>query len=238
MKSLIIHMSTSTARHANVARLLQDLPDAQVVEAVNGRDPTQVADVCTHSGNLHSPSYPFALTPAEIGVFQSHRKCWQMIVDQGWNYAMIVEDDLAVSRPELDRALQLIHQNMTPDMYLRLPPKMRELPADVVARDGDMALILPKRIGLQCCCQVVGRDAAQRLLDGSTQIDRPVDTWLQMHWVTGQKLHALLPNGLSEIANQIGGSTIQQKTRTSGKLMRELKRAWYRTQVKLRPQRA
>lgn len=211
MNSLIIHMSTSTARHANVARLLQDLPDAQVVEAVNGRDPTQVADVRTHSGNLHSPSYPFALTPAEIGVFQSHRKCWQMIVDQGWDYAMIVEDDLAVSRPELDRALQLIHQNMTPDMYLRLPPKMRELPADVVARDGDMALILPKRIGLQCCCQVVGRDAAQRLLDGSTQIDRPVDTWLQMHWVTGQKLHALLPNGLSEIANQIGGSTIQQK---------------------------
>ena len=75
MNSLIIHMSTSTARHANVARLLQDLPDAQVVEAVNGRDPTQVADVRTHSGNLHSPSYPFALTPAEIGVFQSHRKC-------------------------------------------------------------------------------------------------------------------------------------------------------------------
>ena len=238
MNSLIIHMSSSAARRPNVARLLQDLPDAQVVDAVNGRDPAQVAGIRPHPGNLHRPAYPFPLTPAEIGVFQSHRKCWQMIIDQGWDYAIIAEDDLAVSSPEMIRAKALIADHMTPDMYVRLPPKLREKPATVFAKDGEMALILPRVIGLQCCCQVVGREAAKLLLQGSEQIDRPVDTWLQMHWVTGQKLHALLPNGLSEIAHQIGGSTIQQKTRTSGKLMRELNRGWYRMQVAMRPQRA
>lgn len=237
MKSLIIHLPRSTARRPNVDRLLQDLPDAQVIDAVNGRDPQQIAGIETLAGDLHNPSYPFALTPAEIGVFQSHRKCWRKIIDAGWDYAMIVEDDLAVSLPEMARALTMIRSYMTPDMYLRLPPKMREKPSHILAQDGDMRLILPKRIGLQCCCQIVGRVAAQRLLARSEKIDRPIDTWLQMHWVTDQPIHALLPNGVTEIAGQIGGSTIQQKTRTGGKLMRELNRAWYRTQVKLRPQR-
>ncbi len=234
---MIIHMSASVARRPNVDRLLRDLPDAQVVEAVNGRDPAQIAHVQTFRGELHKPAYPFALKAAEIGVFQSHRKCWQLIVDQGWDYAMIVEDDLAISPPDMKQARGLIAQHMTPDMYLRLPPKLREVPSQIIAEDGTMRLILPKWIGLQCCCQVVGRRAAERLLAGSDGIDRPIDTWLQMHWVTGQPIHTLLPNGLSEIAGQIGGSTIQQKTRTSGKLMRELQRAWYRLQVKLRPQR-
>lgn len=236
MKSLIIHMASSTARRPNVDRLLADLPDAQLIDAVDGRDPDQIADVQTFDGSLHSPSYPFPMRPAEIGVFQSHRKCWQMIVDQGWDFAMIVEDDLAVSPPEFTRALRLVADHMTRDMYLRLPAKMRENAGRVIAQDGDMRLILPREIGLQCCCQVVGRNAAKRLLAGSEKIDRPIDTWLQMHWVTRQPVHTLLPNGLTEIAGQIGGSTIQQKTRTSGKLMRELKRAWYRFQVKLKPQ--
>ena len=236
MQSLIIHMPGSTTRRANVDKLLHDLPGAQIVDAVDGRDGKSIADVPIFGGDLFKPGYPFALRPAEIGVFQSHRKCWQMIVDEGWDYAMIVEDDLGVNLPEMARALTMIEAYMTPGMYLRLPPKNREAPAEILAEDGDMQLILPRRIGLQCCCQVVGRDAARRLLAGSEQIDRPVDTWLQMHWVTGQPIHALLPNGLTEIAHQIGGSTIQQKTRTSGKLMRELRRAWYRTQVRLRPQ--
>ncbi len=237
MKSLIIHMPSSSARRPNAEKLLRDLPDARLVDAVDGRDPAQIAGVQTFAGDLHAPSYPFALKPAEIGVFQSHRKCWQMIVDEGWDHALIVEDDLAVSLPDMARALTMITAYVTPDMYVRLPPKMREKPGTVIAKDGDMRLILPRRIGLQCCCQVVGRAAAARLLAGSQKIDRPIDTWLQMHWITGQPVHALLPNGNAEIAGQIGGSTIQQKTRTSGKLMRELKRAWYRTRIRSRPQK-
>ena len=236
MHSLIIHLPSSTARRPNVERLLKDLPNAQVVEAVNGRDASQISKVRSENGTLHQPSYPFALTPAEIGVFQSHRRCWQMILDEGWDYAIIVEDDLAVTPEKFRRALDLLDPHLTTDMYVRLPPKIRETPAALLAEDGDMQLMLPSQIGLQCCCQVVGRDAAMRLLAGSEEIDRPVDTWLQMHWVTDQPIHALLPNGNAEIAGEIGGSTIQKKTRTSGKLMREINRAVYRAKIKRRPQ--
>lgn len=237
MQSLIIHMSSATARAGNVSRLMRTLPQAEVLEATNGRDPAQIRDIRTHPGNLHSPAYPFQLTAAEIGVFQSHRRCWQRIVDEGWDMALIVEDDLRIDPDLFSRVMRLIEDHATPDMYVRIPPKPRETPARVIAEDGEISFFLPSLIALQCCCQVVGRDAAARLLAGSREIDRPVDTWLQMHWVTGQPIHTVLPNGNAEIAGEIGGSTIQQKTRTSGKLMREFRRAIYRAKLRLRPQR-
>ncbi|SFT35662.1 Glycosyltransferase involved in LPS biosynthesis, GR25 family [Sedimentitalea nanhaiensis] len=213
------------------------LPQAELIEAVDGRNQTSIPDVATLPGNLHRPHYPFPLRPAEIGVFQSHRRCWQTIVDRGWDWALIAEDDLQVDPEKLATALDLVARHGSVDMYVRLPVKARETPAQVLGSAGDMQFILPRVIGLQCICQVVGRHAAARLLAVTAAIDRPVDTLLQMHWVTGQPIHAILPNGNAEVAHQIGGSTIQVKTRAAGKLLRELNRAWYRAQVALRPQK-
>lgn len=238
MKSLIIHMSSSTARRSNVDRLLRDLPDAEVVEAIDGRDPTQIAGVRLQAGDLHRPNYPFDLRPAEIGVFQSHRFCWQRVVDENWDYALIVEDDLKVDTDRLSDALELVDAYGHSDMYIRLPVKQRETPSTILTQNGDMKFILPRVIGLQCICQVVGKGAARQLLTSTRTIDRPVDTFLQMHWATGQPVHSILPNGNAEVAHEIGGSTIQTKTRASRKLTREIKRAWYRAQIALRPQRS
>lgn len=236
MHSLIIHMSSSTARRPNAERLRDDLPNAELIEAVDGRAPDRAPDVAALPGDLHRPHYPFPLRPAEIGVFESHRRCWRKLVEAGWDYALITEDDLQIDPARLDRALAMIRDHASPEMYIRLPVKQREKPVHVLASDNDMQFILPRVIGLQCICQVVGRDAAARLLVATDKIDRPVDTLLQMHWITGQTVHTILGAGNAEIACQIGGSTIQTKTRASGKLTREFKRALYRTQVALRPQ--
>lgn len=238
MRSFIIHMSASTARRANAEKLRAALPDAKLIEAVDGRDPTQIASVTQHPGRLYRPHYPFSLRPAEIGVFESHRKIWRKIIDDGLDYAIVTEDDLQIDPVKFAAALQLIKGHASPDSYIRLPVKQRETAALVLAQQDDQTLILPKTIGLQCICQVVGRAAAQRLLSITDQIDRPVDTVLQMHWVTGQPIHAILGTGNQEVAAQIGGSTIQKKTRPSDKLGRELKRGWYRAQINLRPQKA
>ncbi|AVO37785.1 glycosyltransferase family 25 protein [Pukyongiella litopenaei] len=238
MQSFVIHMKGSDARRPNAERLCAELPDAQLVDAVNGRDPDAIADMRTAPGTLHAPRYPFPLRPAEIGVFLSHRKCWQRIVDGGVDFALIAEDDLAVDPERFARALELIGAYATPGMYVRLPVKQREKPARVIAETGGMRFILPRVIGLQTVCQVVGREVARRLLAATETIDRPVDTLLQMHWVTGQPVHAILPNGNREITGEIGGSTIQTRTPAAGKFAREVKRAAYRAQVALRPQRA
>ncbi len=236
MRSFIIHMPDSTARQANAERLCDDLPSGALFDAVNGRDPTQIAGVKYHGGDLHSPNYPFALRPAEIGVFQSHRRIWQKMVDEGIELALITEDDLQIDPVLFPKALELLLRHATPDHYIRLPVKQRETPAKVLEDQDGLQLILPRVIGLQCICQCVGRHAAARLLKATQEIDRPVDTFLQMHWITQQPVHALLGTGNQEVAAQIGGSTIQQKTPKKGKLTRELKRAFYRTRIAARPQ--
>lgn len=237
MRSFVIHMSSSTARRPNADQLCADLPDAELFEAVNGRDPDQIANVSLHPGNLHKPHYPFALRPAEIGVYQSHRRLWQKLVDEEIDLAIIAEDDLRVDKGRIAQTIDLLGTVATPDHYIRIPVKQREVAASTLADRDGLRLILPKVIGLQCVCQMVGRNAARRLLAATDQIDRPVDTFLQMHWITGQPVHAVLGSGNREVARDIGGSTIQVKPPLSDKLTREFKRAAYRAQLHLHPQR-
>lgn len=237
MRTFVIHMSGSTARRPNADRLCDQLPGAELFDAVNGRDPGQIAGIHVHDGNLHRPHYPFSLRPAEIGVFQSHRRIWQKIVEDGIDLAIITEDDLAIDPARFRLALEIIRTQATPDSYIRLPVKQREEPAQVLEEQSGLRLILPRIIGLQCICQVVGRAAAERLLAVTDRIDRPVDTLLQMHWVTGQPVHAILGSGNREVASEIGGSTIQVKTPAIGKLKRELRRGWYRAMLQSHPQR-
>ncbi len=233
MHSLIIHMTSATQRRANVEVLLKTLPDAQVIEAVRGAD----AGVVPARGDIHQPHYPFAIGAGEVGCFLSHRACWQRIVDEGWNYALVAEDDLALDAGQWPHVHALIDAHTTANSFIRIPAKLREVAARDVASDGPCTLMLPRVIGLQTVFQVVGRLAAERLLAATEVLDRPVDTFLQMHWVHGQPIHTILPNGVRELTVDLGGSTIQKKTRTGGKLMREINRWRYRRAVAARPQR-
>ncbi|WP_372884095.1 glycosyltransferase family 25 protein [Shimia sp.] len=236
MHSLIIHMSSSTARRGNVDRLLADLPQAQLIEAVDGRRPEVLAGVDLRPGTLHQPRYPFPIRGGEVGCFLSHRACWQKIIDMGWEAAIIAEDDLEIAPDRLAPLLALIARNATPDSFIRIPPKDREPLTTAEDREQGLTLFTPRIIGLQTTAQVVGRKAAARLLKATETLDRPVDTLLQMHWVTGQKVQTILPNGAAE--KSFGaGSTVQQKDPgLMAKLRREFARARYRAAVRRRPQ--
>ncbi|APE44821.1 glycosyl transferase family 25 [Sulfitobacter alexandrii] len=235
MQSLIIHMAGPGARADNVARLCEVLPSARIVPAVNGREALAQGGVAVHSGDRHAPRYPFPLSPGEVGCFLSHRKCWQEIADGSEPFSLIAEDDLVIDRPVWDRALALIEAEATEDSFIRLPAKNRETPAAVLAEDTGTALFLPREVGLQTVCQVVGRAAARRLLAATDEMDRPVDTTLQMHWITRQPVHSVWPSGVGEMP---GASTIQKRTGAGGKLARELRRAIYRARIRARPQQA
>ena len=238
MKSFVIHMTSSIARRPNADGLCANLPNAELFEAVNGRDPEQIADVQLFPGDLHSPRYPFRLRPAEIGVFESHRRIWRKLVEEKIDRAIITEDDLRIDPCRMSEALDMLEPIATPDDYIRIPVKQREEAALTLAKQNGLRLILPKVIGLQCVCQIVGRRAAERLLAVTDKIDRPVDTFLQMHWVTGQPIMSLQGSGNQEVAREIGGSTIQTSPPLADKLTREFKRAAYRRKLYQHPQRS
>ncbi|AXT35512.1 glycosyl transferase family 25 [Phaeobacter sp. LSS9] len=236
MRSYIIHMAGDQKRAPNVARLMTELPQPEVIEAVNGRAVLEAGGITVRNGDLHQPRYPFALRAGEIGCFLSHRKCWQKIVDSTDEFGLIVEDDLALDLTIWRDAIALAENSATTESFIRLPAKHRETATQFIATEGEARLFLPRRIGLQTVAQVVGKAAAARLLAATETLDRPVDTFLQMHWVHWQMVHTIWPNGASELTEELGGSTIQSRP-TGGKIAREVKRALYRSQVALRPQK-
>lgn len=236
MKSYIIHLSGDTRRQINVPTLLSALTDPTVFDAINGDDAIAQNAIAIRPGDLHQPAYPFPLGPGEVGCFLSHRACWQRIIDSGQEYGLIAEDDLAFDPVNWVEAMDLIEGHATAEMFIRLPAKPRETPIQIVGQNGSARLFLPRVIGLNSVCQVVGRNAAQRLLAASETLDRPLDTLLQMHWITGQPIHTILPNGVLELTDELGGSTVQKTTRTSNLLTRAIDRFKYRTQIKKRPQ--
>jgi GR25 family glycosyltransferase involved in LPS biosynthesis len=234
MQSFIIHMRGDQKRQENATQLLAMLPNARITDAVRGKD--VMATIRTDPGTQHSPRYPFPLAPGEVGCFLSHRQCWLRIVEGDYDYALIAEDDLCIDPTLWPEVMDLIHSHASSETYIRIPAKNREKPVAEVASRNTAKLFLPRVIGLQTVLQVVGRDAAKLLLAASETLDRPVDTFVQMHWVTGQQVHTILPNGICELTDKLGGSTIQKKTRVGNILTREIKRVWYRAQVNLRPQ--
>ncbi|MCR9125034.1 MAG: glycosyltransferase family 25 protein [Rhodobacteraceae bacterium] len=229
-------MPGDVRRAPNVAQLLRDLPRPEVIAAVDGAAAMAAGTIPTAPGNLWRPEYPFRMGAGEIGCFLSHRACWQRIVDDNLDWALIAEDDMQVREPLWSDAMSLIETHMRPDRVIRLPAKPRERATRVVARAGAVKLVVPRRIGLQTVCQIVGREAALRLLAASTRLDRPVDSFMQMHWATGQPVWTVLPCPVAEATAALGGSTIQRRPAGS-RIIREIARARYRGAVALRPQR-
>ncbi len=181
--------------------------------------------------HLLNPSYPFGLMPSEIGCFLSHRKAWKEIAEGRDMFGLVAEDDVVV-QPGFENSLQLALQHGANDSLIRFPMRNREIPHSTVASHLNVALFRPKTIGLTAALYLLGKDAAKTLLSRSNQFDRPVDTWLQMRWLTGVDSLTLWPSHIESAAASHGGSTIQAKRSRVEQVKRSWQRAKYRSAIK------
>ena len=228
----VIHLRKATRRGPQAEWISAHAPcPVTVIDAVDGSvlGPKQRD---AYRQGLHEPRYPFELRPGEHGAFHSHRACWQMIVEGEARAGLILEDDVDFVPEVFARAVQLAMSCGIEDAYVRFPIRQREAAPTTIATDGDLKLIRPEVIALGAVGQVVGKEAARRLLAATENLDRPVDTFLQMRWVHGVRVLSVWPSSLREVSADLGGSLIQEKTpRWGAKLSREWKRLWYRRTV-------
>ena len=231
-RSYIIHLETSTTRQPQVDALCAALPNAQVVDAVDGRLMSVADRDVVYRPKRYDPPYPFALLPGEVGCFLSHRKCWELIANSKDDYGLIFDDDVVLDADLFSPAWALAKTHMTPDRFIRLPLTDREAMAKTFGTSGQTALFRPKQIALGTPAQMVGRNVALRLIDLTAPFDRPVDTFLQMNWLTGADVATVYPNGLRSVAEEQGGSTIQKKKNWAEKLPREWHRMRYRSKIR------
>ncbi|HCE71894.1 glycosyltransferase family 25 protein [Ruegeria pomeroyi] len=229
LMGLVIHLERATDRRAQANALVSQLPFAALLPAVDGAAMGADARARAVQPGLLKPAYPFELRPGEIGCFLSHRAAWARLVESEAEAALIIEDDMALEAGFAD-ALALAQRNVAQMGYIQF--QTRPVTAPAIDQQGQSVLMQPGLTPLRTSGQLVARWAAERLLALTEPFDRPVDTFLQMHWHTGLRLGVISPSGLSDRTEVIGGSTIGAKKSLVERLTREWHRARYRAAVR------
>ena len=237
-KAFILHLERATSRGPNVRSLSACLPiESEVLAAVDGArlSPEEVEQA--YARRRFRPAYPFPLTRTEVGVFLSHRVAWRRIVDDALDFAFIFEDDAQIDPTVFAALLEFVTAERSAWDYVLLPaqPIRNGTP---VARRGGLALLRPDAPPLRAIAQVVSLAAAKRLLDSTLPFDRPIDTFMQMTWVTGQPVLVASPSPVRDVSLKTGGSTVQRKSMSFVERLRhEAMRPIYRAQVLARYRR-
>jgi GR25 family glycosyltransferase involved in LPS biosynthesis len=232
-KAFILHLERASSRAANVELLAARLPiESEVVAAVDGArlSPQEIDQA--YARRRFRPTYPFPLTKTEVGVFLSHRGVWRRIVADALDFAFIFEDDAQIGPSAFAALIEFVTLERSAWDYVLLPatPIRGGTP---VARSGGLTLMRPDAPPLRAIAQIVSRAAAERLLDRTLPFDRPVDTLLQMTWVTGQPLLVVSPSPVHDVSLKVGGTTVQRRSMgLAERLHHEAMRPIYRAQVK------
>ena len=239
IKAFILHLERAAGRAPTVAALQAALPvESEILPAVDGARLKPDEAKAAYARSRYAPRYPFALGLNEIGAFLSHRAAWAKILDERLDFAAVFEDDAAIDPALFAAAFDLARKERGSWEYALMPAVGLEPSGDVIARRGRCRLVRPYAPPLRAIAQFVSRAAAERLLALTQPFDRPVDTFLQMNWITGLTLVALLPTPVRDLSRATGGTTVQRKRLSvAERLHREVMRPFYRAQVVARYRR-
>jgi GR25 family glycosyltransferase involved in LPS biosynthesis len=233
-KALILHLERAAQRRPQVERLRAALPCAsEIIDAADGAKLQDAEVAAVYARQLHRPRFSFALNRAEIGAFLSHRAAWRRIVELGLDYALVFEDDAAIDAAAFARTCEFADRTRSLWDYALAPAPQTRVDGAALAEWDGVALIRPHSPPLRAIAQFVSGAAARKLLAATEKFDRPIDTFVQMSWVTGVELLAFKPSGVRDVSGASGGSTIQRKRMDFGeKLRHEIARPIYRAQVR------
>ena len=237
-KAFILHLERASSRSATVQALCAALPiESEVLAAVDGARLSQQEVDQAYARRRFRPTYPFALTRTEVGVFLSHRAAWRRIVDDGLDFAFIFEDDAGIDPAAFASLVEFVTLERSAWDYVLLPAQpIRN--GVLVASRGGLTLVRPEAPPLRAIAQIVSFAAARRLLDRTLPFDRPVDTLMQMIWVTGQPVLVASPSPVRDVSRETGGSTVQRKSMSlAERIGHEAMRPIYRAQVLARYRR-
>ena len=235
IKAFIIHLERAAARKPIVADLITALPiPAEVFPAIDGAalDHYTLYSNVTRTSHVR-PHYPFELSKGEIACYKSHRAVWQKIVDEELDAAFIVEDDAVIDPQAFGPALDIARAHIEEFGVIQFQTRPAPNNATVFLHDGLVQILGPRITMLRTTAAMISKSAAARLLATSTLLDRPVDSFMQLTNVTVQPVAVVEPSGISEVSDDIGGTTIQQREKsTTERIFREFHRARYRWAVR------
>ncbi len=237
-KAFILHLERAVQRAASVQSLRAGMAiESEVLAAVDGARLTPQEVDQAYARRRFRPTYPFPLTRTEVGVFLSHRLAWRRIVDEALDFAFIFEDDAEIEPAAFAALVEFVTLERSAWDYVLLPAEPIRNGTPVVSHGG-LTLMRPDAPPLRAIAQIVSLAAAKRLLERTLPFDRPIDTLMQMTWVTGQPVLVASPSPVRDVSRETGGSTVQRKSMSLAERLRhEAMRPIYRAQVLARYRR-
>ena len=233
IRGFVIHLERASARRANAEKLVTAATcPSEIIPACDGSALlSDTKSMLLSSNPLFKPTYPHHLSNGEIGCFESHKAVWLKMQDENIDAALILEDDVEIIAPEFEAAFDLAARLVEKLGYIQFQVRPIKGATETVAEDGTVQIVKPLVAQLRTSAQLVSIGAAQKLLETSEQIDRPVDAFLQLSWETGVIPHAVIPSGVRDLTQTSGGSTVSKKRSLPEKAWAELVRMVYRQQI-------
>jgi glycosyl transferase family 25 len=200
MKSniFLINLDRSTERLKRAAQQIEATGSTfERISAVDGATLTSERIAEVFDAQTAKRRFQYDLTAGEIGCYLSHVKCWQRIIDDNLDYAIILEDDLLLDS-KFSSVISAIPQLKSGWHYLKLscPFKPRSYKAaETVTPLGEqgVSLVNYSKSPTGTVAQVVSREGAKRLLAKKPPFFRPIDIDLQWSWEIGITVQGLIP---------------------------------------------
>lgn len=158
--------------------------------------------------------------------------CWQKIVNEDLPHALVFEDDAVLDSAVTLSAIKEAERHIEKAGYIQFSTRSAPRDVVIVSENDGIRLLKPEVVQLRLTGQLISRHAARRLLQKTEVFDRPIDTFLQMHWITGIRPLIISPSGLTDHALEAGGSTIAGTKSAIERVGREVQRFAYRSRIR------
>jgi glycosyl transferase family 25 len=171
--------------------------DFERVPGVYGKDLTTEEIEKVYDKNKNDKHYKKPLSLGEIGCYLSHIKCWQKIIDEQLDYAIILEDDFKLN--STFKQFESILEQMQNWDYVRVAFSSRKVPIvkrHKITKEHD--LVYYKKVPINMLGQAISLEGAKKLLARSNPIFRPVDVDIKHYWESGINVIGIDPPLISE----------------------------------------
>lgn len=172
------------------------------IDAVNAEQ-VQASQALNHYNEAQNARYYYrSLRMSEVATYMSHRLAWQRMVDDGVDFAIILEDDvlLANSFVYLARTIAELEQ---PWHVLKLAEPYARVKSKGVERCGAATLVRYPHIPLGTSAYVITREGAEMMLRWSESFYRPLDVDFQWAWQPGLKVRGIRPYPV-QVSHRLG----------------------------------
>lgn len=192
---LVISLKQESARREALSAHLAERGFApEYLDAVDGRQ----MNVLEHPGydyKRRRRCHGRDLKPGELGCMLSHRKAYQHIIDQGWDHALLLEDDARLA-PETKAVLDLFLAKDFPYDIVRLlgsPKVAKGVHRKIIPLYKDFHLVRLLTAPGGAHATLISRAGAEKLLAATERFAFPIDTILGRGWETGITAYSIQP---------------------------------------------